>query len=138
MKRCSRSQWTWVVALGVFAGWLAGCGNRNSIESYTPPEISARDALEKALTAWQNGQEKPGVVVGSNPEIRIADERWQMGAKLKSFEIGDSLEDEEDVKFPVKLTLEGAAAPEEEVYVVVGKNPLWVWTKAEYERSSGM
>ena len=120
------------------AGMLPGCGNRSTIESFTPPELSAREALEKALTAWQNGQEKPGVVEGSKPEIRIADERWQNGAKLKSFEIGDALDDEEDVKFPVTLTLEGVSAPAEEVYVVVGKNPLWVWTKAEYERSSGM
>ncbi|MBI3865553.1 MAG: hypothetical protein HY290_27080 [Planctomycetia bacterium] len=118
---------------------LGGCGGGTStVESFHPEDVSAKDALHKALTAWQNGQEKPGTVPGSKPEIRVADGRWLNGAKLKSFEIGEPLDKDGAVQFPVKLTLEGASAPEEETYVVVGKDPLWVWTKAEYDRSGGM
>ncbi|MBS0263795.1 MAG: hypothetical protein JSS02_17785 [Planctomycetes bacterium] len=134
-----RDSRTPVQRLLALALWICvGCGPQNTVESYTPPELSAREALERALTAWKNGQEKPGIVSGSNPEIRVADQRWQQGVKLKDFEIGAALEEEDDVKFPVKLTLDNATAPEEETYIVVGKNPLWVWTAAEYERNSGM
>jgi hypothetical protein len=120
-------------------GLFAGCGGGTStVESFHPEDISAKDALQKALTAWQNGQAQPGTVEGAKPEIRVADGRWQQGTKLKSFEIGELLDEDGPAKFPVKLTFEGAAAPEEETYIVVGKDPLWVWTKAEYDRSAGM
>jgi hypothetical protein len=133
---CKRVVWsTFILAAG---GLIAGCGNNATVDSFIPEDITAKEALEKALTAWQNGQEKPGSLPGGKTEIRVADERWSHGAKLKNFEIGEPLEEDGPARFPVKLTLEGAAAPEEEIYIVVGKNPLWVWTKAEYERSAGM
>lgn len=115
-----------------------GCGNQPTVESFHPEEMTSKDVLEKALTAWKNGQAEPGAIPNSKPEIRVADERWMSGAKLVSFEIGEVLDEDGPAKFPVKLTLEGASAPEEETYVVIGKDPLWVMTKAEADRSAGM
>src|SRR5262245_16358118 len=99
------------------AGLLCGCGGPSTVESFHTKDDSAKDALQKALTAWQNGQEKPGPVPGSKPEIRVADGRWLNGAKLKSFEIGAPLDQGGVAHFPVKLTLEGASTPEEETYI---------------------
>ena len=129
----------WRAALLLAASVLwAGCGNRNTVESFIPEELTSREAVEKALTAWKSGQSDPGTLAGGKPQIRVADERWLKGDKLLSFEIGEPLDEDGPAQFPVKLTLEGAAEPLAETYVVVGKDPLWVWTKSEYERSGGM
>lgn len=138
MNKSHHTRRAWIASLLALVGLMTGCGRSATVESFHTEDEPAKDALNKALTAWQNGQEKPGPVPGTKPEIRVADARWLNGAKLKSFEIGEPLDEEGAVQFPVKLTLEGAAAPEQETYIVVGKDPLWVWTKAEYERSGGM
>lgn len=139
MKIRKQSCLVWTAFMMVVVGLCVGCGSQTTVESYHPEEITAKEALEKALTAWQNGQAQPGPISGTSaPEIRAADERWLKGAKLKSFEIGEPLDEDGPAKFPVKLTLEGADAPEEETYVIIGKDPLWVMTKAESDRSGGM
>ncbi len=125
-----RFVWTFLL---LHAGSLCiGCGSKATVESFHPEDLTAQQALEKALTAWKNGQEQPGLVAGTSaPEIRVADERWLKGAKLKSFEIGEPLDEDGPAKFPVKLTLDGAAAPEEETYMVVGKDPLGSATRSQ-------
>jgi hypothetical protein len=137
MNVCRHKQIAWSVLIVASGGLLAGCGSSPTVESYHPQDITAQEALEKALTAWQNSQE-PGSLTGGAPKIRVADERWLKGAKLQKFEIGEPLDEDGPAKFPVKLTFDGASVPEEEVYVVVGKDPLWVMTKAEFERNAGM
>ena len=99
---------------------------------------SARTALTAALTAWQSGQAKPGKIESAGQPVQVADKAWEAGAKLKEFEIVKALEGDSPRKFQVKLTLEKATAPQEVVYVVVGKNPLWVLREAEYQRDSSM
>ena len=116
----------------------AGCGSNNTVESFIPEELTSREALEKALTAWKSGQSDPGTLAGGKPKIQVADQRWLQGDKLLNFEIGEPLDEEGPPQFTVKLTLEGASEPITETYVVVGKDPLWVYTKSEYERSAGM
>ena len=133
----NRLVWTFLLFA---AGCLClGCGSKATVESFHPEDMTAKEALEKALTAWKNGQEQPGLIAGtSKPEIRVADEHWLQGAKLKSFEIGEPLDEDGPARFPVKLTFEGASAPAEETYMIVGKDPLWVMSKAESDRSAGM
>ena len=120
------------------AGMAAGCGGGATVESFTPKADAARDALSAALTAWQKGMPQPGTIEGSKPAIEVADTKWQSGAKLKTFEITQALPGDSPRMFSVKLTIDGASAPEEVVYVVAGKDPLWVCTKDQYERSAGM
>ncbi|HEY3967533.1 MAG TPA: hypothetical protein VGM05_23435 [Planctomycetaceae bacterium] len=126
---------TWTVLMLVAGGLCFGCGSPATVESYHPEEMTAKDALEKALTAWQNGEAQ---LIPGEPKIHVADERWVKGAKLKSFEIGEVLDEDGPAKFPVKLTFEGAAEPENETYMIIGKDPLWIMSKAESERSAGM
>jgi len=126
------------IALCALLALSVGCSNQTSVQSFTPHEDLALEALTEALTAWQNGQAEPGAVAGTEPVVQVNDAKWKGGAKLKSFEITESLPGDSPRMFAVKLTLEGATVPEDVTYVVVGKDPLWVWTKDEYERSAGM
>ncbi|MSR59220.1 MAG: hypothetical protein EXS05_16515 [Planctomycetaceae bacterium] len=120
----------------VFMLFAAGCGGGASVESFTPAADTAQEALTTALTAWQGGQ-KPGTMKDSKTAVEIADPVWQSGAKLTSFEIVKALDGDNPRQFSVKLVIDGAA-PQEVVYVVVGKNTLCVMPRSEYDRTSGM
>src|SRR5690242_1198880 len=50
------------MALLVVAILFAGCSKGASVQSFNPQTDTARTALEKALTSWQNGQAKPGLI----------------------------------------------------------------------------
>ena|SRR5579872_3033190 len=124
------------VALAVLLA--AGCGNKDTVESFKPPTDTAREALTAALDAWQGGQAEPGEIEDSELSVQMTDPEWAKGAKLKSYEIVEELPNESPPKFAVKLTLDGAPEPAKVTYVVVGKATLWVMTEAEFNRSSGM
>lgn len=135
MSCCSKS----IFRVGALAVLLAaGCGGGATVESFHPAKDLAREALTTALDAWQGGQEKPGVIEDTEPEVSISDGTWAGGAKLKSYEIVEELPGDAPRKFSVKLSLEGEEAPKDVVYVVVGKDPLWVMLDDEYNRSGGM
>ena len=105
---------------------LAGCSGGSSPESFHPKGDAAREALSAALTAWQNGETKDELRESTDPAVEVAEPAWVDGTKLKSFEIVEDLTDDMPRKFSVNITLEGAAAPENVTYVVVGKDLLWV------------
>ncbi len=126
----------WTMLMFLAGGLCLGCGSQATVESYYPEEMTAKEALEKALTAWQNGEAQQ--LIPGKPRIQVADERWVKGVKLKSFEIGEVLDEDGPAKIPVKLTFEGKAEPEDETYTIMGKDPLWITSKAESERSAGM
>lgn len=117
---------------------IAGCGG-SSEKSYHPTVNSARDALTAALSAWQEGQAQPGKIESCKPPVQVADPVWSAGKKLKSFEI---LKEEQipdgPQKLTVKLTLDGVVEQPQVVYVVIGKDPLWVLREEEYQRGFGM
>ena len=118
--------------------FLAGCGSGSSVVSFTPPSNAAEDALTAALEAWKSG-EAPGELIETDQmRIQFADAAREAGAKLTDYEIVQALPGDSPRKFSVKLTLEGATAPEEITYVVVGKDPLVVMRDEEYNRTSAM
>jgi hypothetical protein len=127
------------IALCGLLSLLAGCsGGQPSVESFNPKGDAAHEALTTALTAWQNGQAEPGEIKDAEPAVQVSDSTWKSGAKLKSYEIAEEPGGTGPRKFKVKLTLEGAAAPKEVTYVVVGKDPLQVMSEDEYNRDAGM
>ena len=127
------------IALCGLLSLLVGCGSgQTSVDSFNPQEDDARKALETALTAWQKGQAEPGLIKDAAPAVQVSDSTWKSGAKLKSFEVADEPKGNGPRKFKVKLTLEGVDAPKEVTYVVVGKDPLQVFSDDEYNRDSGM
>jgi hypothetical protein len=125
-------------ALAVFLALAAclGCGSGGT-DQFLPSENVSRKALETALTAWQNGQ--PMDQVGNaSPAIQVAEPRWQAGQKLGGYEIVKEESEAGHTFFSVKLKLK--SQPREQVvrYVVVGKDPLWVYTEEEFNRKGGM
>ena len=114
-----------------------GCGY-SGYERYVPPEQAARQALETALTAWQNGQ-PPDEVAAGPPVIRAVDSKWKSGQKLSNFQI---LSEEPGPSgptfFSVRLTLKSPAKEQTVRYVVVGRDPLWVYREADFQSGAGM
>lgn len=116
----------------------SGCSQTGDIKDYIPPEEQARQALTTALDAWQAGK-APDQIGASNPAVTAQDKQWSDGKKLTAYEIvGPATGDDQNRRFTVKLTLEGAAAPQETTYIVVGKDPLWVFSNESFQRLSGM
>lgn len=117
------------------ASLLAGCGAA-TVESFTPQKDTAEVALLTALEAWLAG-EKESALEDTDIAVTLADPVVEQGAKLASYELIKPLEGDNPRQFLVKVTLEGGA-PQEVVYVVVGKDPLYVMPKSEYDRTSEM
>jgi hypothetical protein len=123
-------------AVIVFAlGALAGCGTPTY--DATPSADNARAGLDRALSAWKAGG-KPGDLEGKSPVVHAVDSVWQTGRKLESFTIVSDEAGQPDRRFLVKLTYAPPAKEEEVHYVVVGKDPLWVYRDEDYARMINM
>jgi hypothetical protein len=115
-----------------------GCSNSGTEESFAPQTDAARTALTAALTAWQQGKAEPGVIENTKPVVQCVEPEWDAGSKLSKFEIVKDSGTDAPRQFTVKITLDGQATPQEVVYVVVGKDPLWVMREEDYRRDSQM
>lgn len=118
---------------------LGGCQGGGNVKDYIPPDQLARTALTTALDGWKSGRTS-GLIAGGTQTVELQDYVQREGRKLSAYEIvgpaapppGD-----ENLHYTVKLTFEGATAPEEFVYVVQGKDPLWVYNEKDYKQLSG-
>jgi len=112
----------------------AGCTKSESHDKFIPAEGRAKQALETALTAWKEGRPKEGLKMG-DVGIAVVDPAWSGGQKLTAFEIVEERPGDGPRFFTVKLTT--AKGPRKVTYVVLGIDPLWVYTEAEYKKVSG-
>jgi hypothetical protein len=136
MLRYSRS-FVAVLAGGVLLAACIGCSGR-SFDKYIPTEDRARQALEAALNAWQDGK-KPGPVAGAPMPVQAVDSHWLAGQKISHYEILNEEPNEGPRVFAVRLTLEKPAGKQVAVrYFVVGKEPLWVYREDDYKAPAGM
>jgi hypothetical protein len=97
-----------VAAVALLLG--AGCAGR-SISHYAPSEANARQALEAALTAWQDGQ-PPGEIASGPAKVQAVDSRWRAGDKLRGFEVLDEATSEDGTAakvFSVRLDMKKPA-----------------------------
>jgi hypothetical protein len=124
------------LALCSFLVVCAGCSNRG-YNQYIPSDDSARQALEASLNAWQDGK-KPGPIEGAPQPVQAVDSRWQAGQVLKSYEILNEEKSEGPRVFSVRLTLQKPAAQQTVRYIVLGKDPLWVYREDDYKAPAGM
>ena len=113
---------------------VQGCGGTFE-RSFIPDQMLAEDCLKASLDAWKAGK-KHGEVESTNPVIQVVDSKWRSGAKLQEYEILEELPSDGPKKFRVRLTLEKAPAPEETNYLVVGKDPMWVYREKDYLTAS--
>jgi hypothetical protein len=118
---------------------VAGSGCSRGYQRYIPSEDKAKQALEAALSAWQEGK-KPGVIDGAPMALEAVDSQWQRGQQLRSYEILNEEPNENGPRvFAVKLVMARPANKEVTVrYFIVGKEPLWVYREDDYKAPAGM
>ena len=102
---------------------------------YIPSGGTARQSLEAALTAWQQGQ-RPGRIEAVSPPVQAADCKWQAGQKLGGFEILQEEPGDGPRWFVVRLKLRQPSGEQVVRYVVVGRDPVWVFREDDYKKQS--
>jgi hypothetical protein len=120
----------WFSRALVLSLFVAGCRS-NTNESFTPPEVLARKALVDALEQWKAGQ--PIAAIDGEPVIQIADTHRKSGQALQSYEVQGEVPMDYGRCFQVKVQFSNPAVEEKIQYVVVGKNPIWVYRKEDYD-----
>jgi hypothetical protein len=113
-----------------------GCSEQSDPNRFYPPEDRARQALEAALTAWQQGAPTGPVPGAVNPAVQLADSHRSPTQRLKAFTILGAAPGDGPRVFTVKLTLENPAAEEKVRFVVLGIDPVWVFRHEDYEMMS--
>ena len=129
-----------LIATLLLAGGLLGCSQTGKKdEDFKPPTTKAREALEAALNHWKNGN-PPGTVPGTKPAIEVVDSRWKAAPKqLQDYEIiGEEAPPSETSPRYFKVRLTMAKGPPQEVrYVVLGIDPLWVYSEKDFNNLEG-
>jgi hypothetical protein len=120
----------------LLVGAALGCG-KPSYDRYVPAEPTARRALETALDHWKGGG-KPGKLTGPSATVEVLDSRWGAGQKLAGYEIVNEESGEGGRWFTVRLTLQKPGGVQSARYVVVGKDPLWVYRDEDFKKVTGM
>jgi hypothetical protein len=119
----------------VAVGLLTGCTTKTPEEKYTPSEGNARQALETALGQWRDGQAQPARFPQGKVNVEVLDQNWASGQKLQAFEIVNEETGGGPRIFTVKLkTSKGEQTVK---YYVVGIDPLWIYSEADYKKQSG-
>jgi hypothetical protein len=127
-------RFVWAALGGAWMLGMAGCSTRSPAE-FVPVEANARNALDKVLTAWQNGQ-KLERLEGS-PNVDPADTRWMAGAKLTGYEVLNTEPGNGPVWFTVKLKMRPPAGEKTVRYAVFGNDPLQVYSEEEFKKLNG-
>lgn len=126
-------------AIAILILGLAGCDSTSNAR-FVPDATAARSSLEKALTAWRDGQ--PCGPIEGTPSIQVADSRWQNGESISAFEItAEKSGDDGTQEFTVTLTPNkaGKTRPTQQVrYFIHGRDPVWIYSEADYKRMVDM
>jgi hypothetical protein len=131
-----RVRLTWGLGLAGALLLATGCGGARSTGSYVPSDTTGRNSLTAALEAWKAG--KPlGRIDSVSPPVETLDWQWKSGKKLREFEILGEVAGDGPKQYRVKITVEGAQ-PKEVIYVIVGRDPVWVFREEDYKRTAGM
>jgi hypothetical protein len=108
-----------------------GCGRRG-YERYYPPPPAAREALEAALRAWQDGQ-APGPLPEHSPPVMVVDTTRRPGQRLGRYEVLGEIPGDGPRCFAVRLVLDDPPRERKARFVVLGISPLWVYRQEDYE-----
>jgi hypothetical protein len=100
---------------------IGGCGGKN----YSPPAptdaAQGREALKTALDAWKSGA-TPDSLRSASPAMHVADEDWQGGYRLETYQIGErGKATGTSYQCPVTLTLrdpQGGSVTRQATYAV--------------------
>jgi hypothetical protein len=109
---------------------ILGC-RRPSNDDYIPAPNLAREALAAALEAWQQDEAVPTQT--NRPKIEFIDTERASKRSLKSYEIIGEIPTKYGRRFEVKLLLNDALQPVTVQYVIIGIDPLWVFSQQDYD-----
>jgi len=116
----------------LFVWAISGCGPK--APNYVPPRDTARQALETALNAWQNGRPVGKPIEAASLRVQAVDSGWGKGQKLARYEIVDEVSRPDGKRcFKVRLHLLKPRTTHEVHYLVVGKEPLWIFREEDYK-----
>ncbi|ODT97204.1 MAG: hypothetical protein ABS79_07610 [Planctomycetes bacterium SCN 63-9] len=109
-------------------------GCRGESEPLRPPPTElARSSLASALDAWKAGRPAGGKLIGSNPGVGVVD-TLQAERPLVDYEIVGALFALPEARpFAVRLTLDSPREILSARYVVLGRDPIWVFRQEDYE-----
>jgi hypothetical protein len=114
---------------------VAGCrrGTQADYAKYIPAEATAQQALEAALTAWKDGK-PPGPIDGTKPPVQVFDSHRRPKQLLKDFQVlGLAPTGDGPKAFDVRLVLENPHQELKVRFIVLGLDPLLVFTQDDYE-----
>ena len=117
---------------------VSGCGGTS--RAYAPGTSEARQALELSLATWQQGG-KLDALASRKPPVHPIDFQWQSGSVLESFQVVADEKPEADdpaQRFAVSLKLAKSKVETSARYVVVGRDPIWVYRQEDYARFLNM
>ena len=123
-------------------GWLVvaslatGCGSsKHDALELSPPDLEAsKAALVASLDAWRANQRASGVTIGSAPAIGIVDAMRAERTLLEYEVVGPLMIVDKGRPFAVRLTLDGPRETITARYVVIGRDPLWVFRQEDLDR----
>jgi hypothetical protein len=120
----------WAAGLALLA---AGCSASDDPSRFYPAEDRARQALDAALTAWQQGA-PPGTVSGTtNPRVEFVDSHNGPGRPLKAYVVLGLAPGDGPRVFTVQLSVDAPTAELRVRYYVIGIDPVWVIRKEDYD-----
>jgi hypothetical protein len=114
----------------------AGCGGApgGAADLGVPGLEPSKAALAASLDAWRDGRRGSGVLIGSNPAVGVVDaaraERPLVGYEV----VGPLMTEGKARPFAVRLVLGEPRETVETRYLVLGKDPLWVYRQEDFER----
>jgi hypothetical protein len=121
--------WT-VLALGPI-----GCRTKSDgadAPAFLPGWDEARQALTSALSAWRDAP-SPLPVSFDSAGVKFVDKQRGRDQRLLSYEILGQSAVENARQFTVRLRLDGDDLPQLVRYIVLGRNPNWVFRLEDYE-----
>lgn len=111
-----------------------GC-RRPSPADYVPDAAVGKQALAAALDAWKAGQPM-GTIAGTSPPVQVLDSTWQAGRELAAWTLLQESEASTARQFNVRLEFADGTTAERQ-YVVVGRDPIWVFSQEDYDKLQG-
>lgn len=114
---------------------VAGGCRRLSPADYVPDASVAKKALAAALNAWKAGQPM-GPIEGKPVAVQALDSVWQSGRKLSAWVLLQESAASTGQQFRVRLEFADGSSQECQ-YVVVGRDPIWVFRQEDYDKLQG-
>ncbi len=121
------------LSLTIAGGFGCGKSDDSALPLPVPDLEPSRAALGVALDAWKAGRRIAGPPIGANPAVGVVD-TLQADRPLRDYKILGALGTLPEARpFAVELHLDD---PPEQIttrYMVLSKDPLWVFRQEDYE-----